>query len=205
MDNEEQRMDLLKWILQWCASSWRNLVVLLMLSTIILMSYGIYANWSEIRPALMRKIFSPVIDKTAFDEAAQRLYTATGTATVSISLVNAASDAKDIGYFTVQGVHDRSIEGKADTLFSASSDHRNNQIIKLIRGERFCETFVPESDPVAAPAYNKIGIKYVCSISVPSGYSPDFLGIITVGFPDKVQNESIVLYELALAADKLMK
>jgi hypothetical protein len=205
IEENQSRIESLKWLLVWSSRSWKNFFTVVSFTVISTTFAMVYSSWDIVRPQLAERILKPHINAKRFEEVGQRLNKNTNAGIISISLVNISADARKIAYYTVGGEHDMSVEGFDDTLFNETSAADNARTVRLIRGERYCAEYNPETTVLSSKAavYNKI--KYVCAISVPAGYSKEFLGIIAIGFEDKPRNEYHVLNELVIAASRLLE
>lgn len=195
-----ESIGLLKWLLEWAAKSWQNLVTFIVLAAIMGIGFWAYTMPDSVRKMAFQSLTEPVVDIRQIDSVKAELMEQTGAIGYSVDLVDFEQNLKRNIAFSVGGKDVASTVSAIEPIFPRDSPTVSNNIVKLIHGQVVC--IVPE--PVNTPdkrlvAYQELGIKKTCSVGLPPGYTSYFKGILTIYFAEDVSAQQENLSELILS------
>lgn len=194
-----ESIGLAKWLLEWAAKSWQNLVTFVVLAAILGIGFWAYTMPDTVRKMAFKSLTEPTVDVRKVEEVRTELLGQTGAVGYSVDLVDFEQNLKRSVAFSVSGKDVASHIAAIEPIFPRDSPTMSNNIVKLIHGQVVC--LIPE--PVNTPekrltAYNSLGIKKVCSVGLPPGYTSYFKGILTIYFAEDISPQAENFTELIL-------
>lgn len=195
-----ESIGLVKWLLEWAAKSWQNLVTFVVLAAVLGIGFWAYTMPDSVRKMAIKSITEPTVEVQKIEKVKTELLEQTGAIGYSIDLVDFEQNTRRNAVFNVSGKDAASMVSQIEPVFPRDSPTVSNNIVKLIHGQVVCinpdTTNTPE---VKLAAYSKLGITEVCSVGLPPGYTSYFKGILAVYFDEKISSQQMNTVELVLS------
>ena len=200
-----QIANLFKWILTWGGSSWLNMLFLFF-CLMIGSAFALFHYVPEAKYFIIQRIVEPEIATQHMNAVGRRVITDTGADGLSISRVDLEANTQRFIYFQYKDVN---IVDKFSDVFRPMPSYNSQQLVETARiaaGDLVCRDIV--EDPISGSKDRLLlaqGIVMACSISLPSGDSPYFKGILSAYFDksvkDREQYEAINMHLRQAAKD----
>lgn len=196
----QETIGVLKWLLEWAAKSWQNLVTFVILAAVLGIGFWAYTMPESVRNMAFKSLTEPTVDVKKIDLVKTELLEQTGAVGYSIDLVDFEQNLRRNVSFNVNGKDAASMVSQIEPVFPRDSPTVSNNIVQLIHGQVVCVKPEAVNTPeVKLAAYEKLGIKEVCSVGLPPGYTSYFKGILSVYFKETISPQQINTVELVLS------
>ena len=195
-----ESIGLVKWLLEWAAKSWQNLVTFVVLAAVLGIGFWAYTMPDSVRKMAIKSITEPTVEVKKIEKVKTELLEQTGAIGYSIDLVDFEQNMRRNASFNVNGRDVASMVSQIEPVFPRDSPTISNNIVKLVHGQVVCITPDSTNTPeVKLAAYAKLGIQKVCSVGLPPGYTSYFKGILSVYFDETISSQQMNTVELVLS------
>lgn len=198
----------LKWLLEWAASSWKNLVTFVVMAAVLGIGFWAYTMPEHVRRMVIRSVTEPVIDLRIIEENQSELLKQTGAIGFSVDVVDFEQNMRRNVVFRVGERDVPSLAAKIEPMFPRDSPETVNHVVKMIHGQVSCiERTEANTSTKKLAVLKELGIVTSCSIGLPPGYTSYFKGILTVYYAEgvSVQQENLAELVLSRASHKIME
>jgi hypothetical protein len=194
----------IRWLLNWAVKDWRHTSLFVFIIFLTMACSLVWILKDEIKAKVTQYMITPEIAFSSIDEISNDLMASVGADAIVIAVTQLQRDKKQVIHINRSGKIINSDQGSSSTLFSYQEEI-NNMIIKLIRGNRFCENYDPMISIITIPESGEEsrGASTICYSAIPAGYSGYFLGILAVVFSSPPANQDYILNEMDIYSNKL--
>ncbi|EMO5715840.1 hypothetical protein RVW00_000775 [Enterobacter bugandensis] len=181
--------------------SWKKLIIFMVLALFCVTLYSAWEHRRELAFIAMSNFGAPQIDEQRIEPEIASMMAATGAVGVALWSVNLENNQRRTIFVRDRERRVTSLEGHEDLLLRPH-DPLTAEVIELINIKTKCWAHMPNTNVGRSSVAD--GVTWICSAAIPPQFGV-MIGILSVGFTARPENEDYVKARIRDAAQRIIR